>query len=348
MMTWIGNRWRLILSPCLLTLSLGSLFQLVHAYQTTASWQTKEAQTMASQDPDALLDPSPLSKEAKRQFDQWIDHYFDLKTRDFKKTVALDDLTTLKEALDQIDPFTKERYQVLYEEIQSKVHVQSAYNALFQDDRYQVFKEDVTPRTLLTINQQYFEYINDLYAYSQGQDHFAIRLYNLQQSLVKEVQQFNQALNTLLGFMNRPPVDQTLFIRQDIFPKDVEVFYQQVAKLQYRWPILNKAIGIADFTKTLSKANEKRDRDYKAFMADLKDRDDHYDALREKVLGLNKEVKEGRNKSKEEPKTAPKEEAETPDEPPTLESKEVIRKEELEQVLEEESAPPAKALQEDS
>ena len=300
----INSDFRQPLMTSLLLVTLGCTlwagFSLVKAYQTSLTWTPhQDPTTQAELPPDALGDSNPLSKQAKEDFMNQVDSFYNATSKDFTRTVTDKDLDRLRDTFEAIDPLDRPRYQDRFVELQSKLQVQLAYNALFQDENYTIFKNTITPKDILKVNQETFDYIKALYTYSKGQDGFANRIYQLQQTLNQEAERFDDLMTTLMATQVAPPLGTTLFTRQDAYPESLEPFYSQLTSLQYKWPVLNQAVEIADSVKGITQGNQARYDRYKDFLDDIATRDKAYKELDDRVLALNDQVLKRRKLSKE-------------------------------------------------
>lgn len=279
----------------LLTLFI-SLFQLVKQYQTSLKWTEHhpQTQTLAQLDPDVLFDDHPLSRQAKLDFKEQVEYGFNEETRDFKIPLTqgyLDQLTTY---FNQIDPLSKERYQSLYLEIQSKGEIQLAYNNLFQDALYKVLKPNVTPEGIYTLNQTYFPYLEAQYRYRRGQDAFVVRLYNLQLKLTQDANHVSDLLVRLNEAMDQPPEGNTVYVSNTLYPEEQSALSDTVLNLQYQWPMLNTTIHLIHTLEPIAKANALRHQRYEEYRLDQKRKDFAYYNLEQRILSLNDRLKNER------------------------------------------------------
>lgn len=296
------NKILIGLSTGALLLAGGSLFEVTRQYQTSVKWNTHQSnqQTMADIEADVLFDGYGLSRQAKVDFDTLVDQIYDRDTQDFKVPVTQSYQTDLRDLVMQIDPLTRENYWGLYQEINAKLEIQLAYNDLFKDGSFETFKDHITPKHILNTNDTYFEYINALYIFSYGEDQFAVRIYNLQQKLAQEVASFNELLLTLESWMFQQPENNLLYPKANLYPIDLENFFNQISGLQYNWPILNNPLHIAQLLEPFAKDNIERKTTYDTYIIDLESRQKAFDDLQKTIEELDKQVLENRRRRQEE------------------------------------------------
>lgn len=250
--------------------------RLIDKYNETLTWKRLDPSiTMANQSLDTLYDDNEISKENKIKFKKLYDSMI---TEDglLTENATKSNIKTLEQYLNKIDLESSNiNYKQLYGEIVLKYSLEKKYNNLFSSIENSELKKEVTPLTLVKLNNETFDDLKLLYSYNPN-DKFVQRYIENENKINNDVEIFNELVNSFKDtiVMNGDKISY----KEGYHDFYLNQFDEILNKLSYKWESTDYMKKIVIL---LTPINEQVIKEYNAYFEYENDQDEKNQAYQQ-------------------------------------------------------------------
>lgn len=241
--------------------------KIVYQYINTSKWSTAPSKiTLADESIDMLYDKSETSRKNKVLF---MDLYNQLisKNGDLTEKANSYNIHKLKTYYNNFNSNNSStNYKKMYSEVLLKYSILEQFDNLFTDNTHTTLDTEVTPQSILDLNNSTFSYLTTLFVQNPD-DAFVKRIINTETRLNKDIitlddltDNFNQAYSINKKYITLNPG----------YHKNITVIYQsKLSNLILNWNSTNYMTKLNDMMAPVVKWTMKRYLAYNNYLDDM-------------------------------------------------------------------------------
>ena len=241
--------WVLIL---VIVMFLGLLsMNIVHQYSSSLHWKESPDSkvAMANQSIDMLYDKSATSRANKIKFTSLYNKIIEKNGGLSKKYATPENISRIKYYYNNFDDKgSQTNYKKQYAEILLKYSIQEQFDNLFTDDNHSTLESNVTPKTIIKLNNNTFSDLTSLFVQNPN-DAFVKDTIALETKLNQDIITLDKvatSFNSAYVFKGH-----SVTLRKG-YTKDITTIYRsEISELKYDWDSTNYMQGIVTMMKPI-------------------------------------------------------------------------------------------------